>query len=51
MVLLDEPLYLRTGGVVEFEFNSDPPYGDTSEYGEVTVKMLIVPIRLFQLNQ
>ena len=39
---LDEPLYLRTeGGVVEFEFNSDPPYGDTSEYGEVTVKMLI----------
>ena len=39
---LDEPLYLRTeDGVVEFEFNSDPPYGDTSEYGEVTVKMLI----------
>ena len=28
-------------GVAEFEFNADPPYGDASEYGELTVKMSI----------
>ena len=31
----------ENGGVAEFEFNSDPPYGDTSEYGELTIKMSI----------
>ena len=26
-------------GVAEFEFNSEPPYGDASEYGELTLKV------------
>ena len=31
----------KDGGVGKFEFNADPPYGDASEYGELTLKLSI----------
>ncbi len=30
-------------GFAEFTFNKEPPYGDASEYGELTIKMSINP--------
>ena len=39
---LDEVVVVTdSDGVAEFEFNSEPPYGDASEYGELTLKMSI----------
>ena len=30
-----------SNGLADFEFNAEPPYGDASEYGELTLKMSI----------
>ena len=30
-----------SSGYLDFTFNSDPPYGDHSEYGEVVIKMVV----------
>ena len=30
-----------SNGVATFEFNAEPPYGDTSEYGELMLKMTV----------
>ena len=39
---LDEIVVVTdSDGVAEFEFNAEPPYGDASEYGELTLKMSI----------
>jgi len=35
-------------GVAAFEFNSDPPYGDTDEWGEVSMDIIINDPRLSQ---
>jgi transglutaminase-like putative cysteine protease len=41
---LDEVVIVTdSDGIASFEFNSDPPYGDTSEYGELTLKIQISP--------
>ena len=41
---LDEVVIVTdSDGAASFEFNSDPPYGDTSEYGELTLKIQISP--------
>jgi hypothetical protein len=39
---LDDLVVLTdSNGVAEFEFNAEPPYGDTSEYGELMLKMTV----------
>ena len=39
---LDEvEIVTDSNGIAYFEFNAEPPYGDASEYGEVTLKMSI----------
>jgi len=39
---LDEVVIVTNSeGFADFEFNSEPPYGDASEYGELTLKMSI----------
>ena len=39
---LDEVVIVTdSNGLADFEFNAEPPYGDTSEYGELTLKMSI----------
>lgn len=39
---LDEVVIVTdSNGIANFEFNAEPPYGDTSEYGELTLKMSI----------
>jgi hypothetical protein len=41
---LDEVVIVTdSDGIASFDFNSDPPYGDTSEYGELTLKIQISP--------
>ena len=41
---LDEVVIVTdSDGIAYFEFNSDPPYGDASEYGELTLKIQISP--------
>ena len=41
---LDEVVIVTdSDGTASFEFNSDPPYGDTTEYGELTLKIQISP--------
>ena len=39
---LDEVVIVTdSSGTASFEFNAEPPYGDASEYGELTLKMSI----------
>jgi hypothetical protein len=39
---LDEVVIVTdSNGIAYFEFNAEPPYGDASEYGELTLKMSI----------
>ena len=39
---LDEVIIVTdSNGFADFEFNAEPPYGDASEYGELTLKMSI----------
>ena len=39
---LDEVVIVTdSNGLADFEFNAEPPYGDASEYGELTLKMSI----------
>ena len=47
---LSNPLQPRTDadGVAEFDFNSDPPYGDTDTWGELYMEILINDPRLSQ---
>ena len=41
---LDEVVIVTdSDGTASFEFNSDPPYGDTTEYGELTLNIQISP--------
>ena len=41
-IRLDEVVVVTdSDGLAVFEFNSEPPYGDASEYGELTLKMSI----------
>jgi hypothetical protein len=47
---LSNPLQPLTdaNGVAEFDFNSDPPFGDVDEWGRVTLEILIDDPRLSQ---
>jgi hypothetical protein len=47
---LSNPLQPLTdeNGIASFVFNSDPPYGDTTEWGELTMEILINDPRLSQ---